>query len=100
MSDEVKVHLSVQERADLLEYWQICEQHQKALNDELVRMLEPHPEFGPLIKAMSPAQQEAQNARSMELQRRAIVGGEWAPYIANLREQGVTYAKMGISFAG
>src|SRR5439155_12659883 len=34
----------------------------------------------------------------IELQRRAVIDGDWAPYLDDLRKQGVTYAQMGVTF--
>ena len=41
---------------------------------------------------------EEQNRRARELLRRAMTDGDWEPYLADLREQGGTYARMGLSF--
>ena len=57
-------------------------------------------EFGPLVRAMPMEQQEAQNQRSRELLRRALVDGEWSVYVTDLRQQGSLYAKIGVSFSG
>ena len=89
-----------QVRADLEEYWRVYERHHQEVNDELTVALAPHPEFGPVLRMMSPEMQQAQNAKSFELQRRAVIDGDWEPYLADAREQGATYAKMGISFGG
>src|SRR5687768_5759705 len=47
---------------------------------------------------MSPQQIEQQNRESRERQRLAAIDGNWAPYLEDTRQQGINYAKMGISF--
>jgi rsbT co-antagonist protein RsbR len=37
-------------------------------------------------------------ARNHELQRGALRDGDWGPYLEHMRNQGMSYAKMGISF--
>lgn len=79
-------------------YWSFYEPIAPALQDELKEELLSVAEFAELIRAMPPEETARQNARSLALQRAAILDGRWDDYFADLGQQGVVYAKMGISF--
>ncbi len=83
----------------LSDFWTIYDRDYDAIQVATRRLADAHPEFGPIVRQMNPAQLAAQNERSRELLRGAIAG-DWAAYDAELRVQGATYAKMGLSFAG
>ena len=91
--------LSSQDKEALADYWRFYEPNAAAINVELMKVIERLPNWGPIIKAMSPEQMEAQNKRGMDLQRAALLDGNWSGYLADLHEQGKGYAKAGISFA-
>ncbi len=91
--------LDDESRSAIKEYWSFYEPHAAAINEELLVVCEKIPSFGPVIRAMTPAQAAQQNERGMALQRAAILDAKWAPYLADLRQQGMQYASMGISFA-
>jgi signal transduction histidine kinase len=57
------------------------------------------PSFATLLETMSPELRAQQQARSMEVQREALVEGRWEPYDDDLRTQGKVYAQMGIAFS-
>jgi rsbT co-antagonist protein RsbR len=69
-----------------------------AINEELRESLIALPEWAPIIKAMSQSQLEKQNRESRERQRMAAVDGNWTPYLEDTRQQGMNYARMGVSF--
>jgi rsbT co-antagonist protein RsbR len=52
------------------------------------------------MKSMTEEQSEAQSRESRERLRGAILDGEWDSYLDYLRDQGATYAQMGVSFSG
>lgn len=87
------------DRAAIQTYWTFYEPLAPALSDELMPAVEKLPGFGPIIRSMTPAQLAEQNARSLQLQRTAILDGDWKPYLGDLRTQGKTYATMGVSFS-
>lgn len=99
-SDQVSpdVNLTLAEERDIREYWAVYTGIFEPMNQRLTEMLWDHPVWGSIFKSMSAEQLAAQNARSLELQRAAIVERAWRPYVDEMQSQGVVYAKMGISF--
>ena len=95
-----KLHFSAVEQRALLDYWRLYEQHHQAIADETRPIFTEHPEFGPLLRGMSVADQEESGNKSRERLRAAIEDGDWQPYETELRTQGAFYAQLGISFAG
>jgi len=82
----------------MAEYWAFFEPIADQINAELRESLLALPEWAPMIKAMSEEQMTAQNKASLDKQRRAIVDGDWAPYLEDTRAQGTQYARAGVSF--
>ncbi len=95
-----RIRLTAADKAALAAYWQFFEPLMDDLNGELRESLDELPEWQALVRMQSPQQAAERNVKSRELQGDAIVGGNWAPYLADLREQGIAYAQMGVSFAG
>jgi anti-anti-sigma regulatory factor len=91
--------LSPEEKAALREFMLFYEPHAAVIQVELTRACEDMPEWGPIIRAMTPKQMAEQNKRSLDLQRAAILDDRWQPYLADLHTQGIQYAKAGTSFA-
>ncbi len=56
------------------------------------------PVFAQLLRSMDPSTREAQAAASLELERRALLEGDWEPYAAHLHQLGAAYAHMGVAF--
>ena len=93
-----RVRLSPEDKASLLAYWKYYEPIAGDIGDSLRKSLAALPEWAPLLHALTPSQIAEQDRRNLELQRRAIVDGDWAPYLQDLHHQGVQYAKMGVTF--
>jgi rsbT co-antagonist protein RsbR len=91
--------LDADAKAAIGEYWRFYEPLAHAINDELIPVCERIPDFGPVIRGMTPEQMAEQNERSLALQRAAILNDTWMPYLTDLRQQGAHYAGMGIRFA-
>jgi PAS domain S-box-containing protein len=89
--------LSFDEQRGLVDYWNIYEMHQADVRAELTARVEQHPEYRVVLQGAGP-QSEEQQGRSIELQRHAIMDGDWAPYLESLRAQGRHYAQAGLSF--
>ncbi len=88
------------EEIDLLKkYFEYSLKYQNELNEIITSELANHPLFGPLISAQSIEQREAQNKRSLELQRAAIYEGKWDEYVQDLMQQGEVYAKMNVKYS-
>lgn len=62
------------------------------------RELKEHPVFGPLIMSIPEDVAKARSEISRKLQENAILHGDWEPYVDNLIDQGMMYAKMGLEF--
>lgn len=98
MTLPTRIRLTNEDKASLAEYWAFYEPIAAEISAELKASLLQLPEWAPVIRAMTPQQEAEQNARSLHQQRTALRDGNWAPYLEDLRVQGVTYAKMGVSF--
>src|SRR5687767_8365985 len=85
-------NLTVDEQKGLRDYWQIYETHREPFMAALMRMVADHPEFASILQLES-----GQQEKSFELQRRAIIEGDWDPYLKILKTQGARYAQMGHS---
>jgi rsbT co-antagonist protein RsbR len=88
------------DRQGLEDFWNVYDAHYDEISEQARIHLADDPEFGPLMKAMTEQQAEAQGRESRENLRAAILDGEWDPYLSYLRDQGATYAQMGVSFSG
>jgi rsbT co-antagonist protein RsbR len=86
------------ERATLEDLWGVYDAHYDEITKDTERYLADDDEFGPLMKTMSLEMREQQSRHARELLRAAMVDGQWEAYYADLHEQGVTYARTGLSF--
>jgi rsbT co-antagonist protein RsbR len=92
------MRITAEDKAALAAYWQFFEPIAGEVNTELRESLAQLPEWAPILRGMNPAQAAQQEREGRERQRVALVEGNWAPYLEDLRVQGVTYANMGVSF--
>lgn len=92
------MRISAEDKVALAAYWKFFEPHSKQINDALRASLLQLPEWAPLVRAQTPSQIEQQEREGLERQRAAVLDGNWAPYLEDLRKQGITYANMGVSF--
>jgi PAS domain S-box-containing protein len=83
----------------LKHYFEFNKRYYDKTNKELATVIENHPVWGPLLGQITPEQQEANRKRSLELQRLAIFEGKWEDYTKDLIAQGITYARMNISYS-
>jgi rsbT co-antagonist protein RsbR len=93
-----RLRLTVEDKAAIKTYWEFFEPRSQAVNEQLRQSLLALPEWAPIINSLSPAQLEKQNEEGRVRQRLAAVDGNWAPYLEDLRQQGMNYARMGVSF--
>lgn len=93
-----RLRLTPDDKIALKTYWEFYEPFAGQVNKELREALLQLPEWGPIIRAMTPAQIAQSDEDSVRRQRVAAIDGNWAPYLEDLRQQGITYAKMGVSF--
>jgi rsbT co-antagonist protein RsbR len=88
---------SIDQRS-LKDLWTVYEAHYEEIDQDGMRDLAGDPEFGPLIASMSPQVLQEQSRHGQELLGRAMLDGDWEPYLADLHEQGGNYARAGLSF--
>jgi rsbT co-antagonist protein RsbR len=88
-----------EDRGGLRDFWTVYDTDYEQISAELTVSLARHPEIGPLIAQMSPEQRAEQDKVSREQMRKLIFEGVWEPYLDNLRTQGATYARGGLSFS-
>lgn len=93
-----RIRITAEDKAALAAYWRFFEPIAVEINHELRESLAQLPEWAPIIRGMNPAQAAQQERESRERQRLALIDGNWAPYLEDLRTQGVIYANMGVSF--
>jgi len=93
-----RLRLTAEDKQAIKAYWEFIEPHMDSINDQLRESLLELPEWAPIIKAMPKSLIEQQNREGRERQRLAAVDGNWTPYLEDTRQQGTTYAKMGVSF--
>jgi rsbT co-antagonist protein RsbR len=80
------------------DFWEVYDAHYEQVGEELKVWLDEDPEFGPMFGNMPPEQWAGQQRESRRLLRRAIVEGDWGPYLEDLRAQGRGYAAADLSF--
>ena len=93
-----RLRLTAEDKRAIKAYWDFIEPHMDSINDQLRQSLVELPEWAPIIKAIPKAELDKQNRESRERQRLAFVDGDWAPYLEDTRQQGMNYARMGVSF--
>lgn len=95
---QTRMRLTAEDKAALAEYWRFFEPIAPEINKELRESIAELPEWSPILRSMTPEQIAERDAKSRELQRTAFVEGNYVPYLTDLREQGMGYAKLGVSF--
>lgn len=93
-----RLRLTASDKAAMAVYWEFYEPIADEIDKELRESLLELPEWAPMIKAVPEAQAAAQAREGRERQKKAIVGGDWAPYLEDVRAQGAQYARAGVSF--
>ena len=88
------------EKEKLQAYYIFYKEVEPLIQEEGEKILATHPFWGPVLIAIPKEVRDKQNKISSELQRDAIFNNNWEPYILNLIEQGIMYAKMGLDFRG
>src|SRR5215211_1731786 len=91
-------HLAPEEKQGLQDYWNVYEAHREEVTAELAKMAASHPEFKFILQNASAQPSPEQQARSLEIQRNAVLHQDWDPYLKNLQQQGMNYARGGLSF--
>jgi len=94
-----KITTNARDAKALAAYWKFYEPLAAELGEQLRLACLELPAFAEVMRSMTPQQIAEQDARSQQLQRAALVDGEWGPYLTDLAQQGAGYAQMGIGFA-
>lgn len=95
---ELAPSLSDLEKREILAYHKVYEQYADEFARTATEKLTNHPIFGKLIAHIPEEDRERTNKLSRQLQQDAIINNNWEPYIEYQIEQGISYAKMGLSF--
>jgi PAS domain S-box-containing protein len=90
--------LSPVEKQGLQDYWKVYEAHREEISAKLLEMASQHEEFKFILQNTASQPSAEEQARSRELQRNAVLHGDWDPYLRNLHRQGMVYAQAGLSF--
>ncbi len=79
-------------------FWKVYEAHREEVTAKLGEMASQHPEFKLILQNRIVQPTPEEQARSRELQRDAVLQGDWKPYLEDLQAQGMHYAKAGLNF--
>ena len=90
--------LSPKEKQGLQDYWTVYEAYWKEVTAQLEEMALKHQEFKFIMQNPAARPTEEQRARNLEFQQNAILHQDWEPYLTNLQQQGMNYARGGLSF--
>lgn len=90
--------VSPEDQLAMKEFWEVMDRHRESIDAQLREQVAAIPEFAELLRQMDPAQEAQRQQRTRELQKQALVNGEWSEYLADQRAQGESYARSGISF--
>jgi rsbT co-antagonist protein RsbR len=93
---EVSPEPAVQEGLRL--FWEVYEAHYDQIQEHTLKAAAEYPAFAAVLRRMPPEQMAEQSRLSRELMTRAVLEGDWEPYLANLRAQGENYARAGLTF--
>ncbi len=83
----------------MYDYWQVYEAHRDEITGQLLAMASQHPEFRAILQnqASRPASADEQRHND-KIQRNAILHNDWEPYLKSLQQQGMNYARDGLTF--
>ncbi len=82
----------------LLDFWLVYDKHCEALDAALLRFAQNHPELRRLGGVLSSEQMQSERRRSRERMYK-VAHGDFAPYIAHVKQQGKAYARLGMQIA-
>ncbi len=86
--------LTDEELNALREFWQVCEPRYDEIVADIASDARSHPELGGLLGSTDPTDLEPTRG----LLARAIMDGDWAPYLARMADAGVRCAEAGLDF--
>lgn len=80
------------------EFWRIYDERHDEIQEHLLQQAREMPDFARVIDRMSADELEESDRRSRALMKDALLNDEWGPLEDHQREEGATYAAMGIPF--
>ncbi|WP_421897101.1 sensor histidine kinase [Marinoscillum sp.] len=80
-------------------YDDFMDEHHHDIAEKLRMILAKHPVLGAILNSMTTEQLDQQDEESRILQKKAIREQAWDSYAAQLLDQGVAYAQMGLQFS-
>ena len=89
--------LTQEERHGLRDFWHVHEAHLAEINASIMEMASQHPELKIILQNQSAKPTAEQQAEALAIQRNAVLHNDWEPYLKNLQQQGMMYARAGIS---
>jgi PAS domain S-box-containing protein len=90
--------LTPDQRQGLQDYWKVYEAHRDEITLRVLEMASQHPEFKFILQDPAAQRTAEEQARNHEIQRNAILHNDWEPYLKDLQQQGMNYARAGLSF--
>ena len=75
-------------------YWRFFEPRSARINANIRRIAAASPVWGRLLASVP----VGESPRASQLQRAAILEGQWEPYIASLHDQGTQSTQHGVSY--
>ena len=85
--------------AGMRDYWNVYDRHYDEIRLVLMAELSADEEVGRLIRTTPPEVLEENSKQSREMSHRAIMEGDWEPYLESLKTQGSMYAQGQLTFA-
>jgi PAS domain S-box-containing protein len=82
----------------LVEYWRFYEPRAQAIAREVRTLATRLPAWRAVFESMPAEESESRTVRNIALQRAAILDGDWSPYLAELRSQGIAFADAGVPY--
>lgn len=86
------------DKVALRAFWGFYEPLAPEFSEALKESVSAMPVFTEIIRSMSAEEMQRRDAHTLQLQRAAILEGDWEPLLSDLREQGAGYASLGVSF--
>lgn len=90
--------LTPDERKGLEAYWRVYEAHREEIATEVLQMAGQHPEFKHILQDQSLQPSAEEQTENQQIQRNAVLHSDWEPYLRSLQQQGMNYARGGLSF--
>ncbi len=90
--------LTAEDQAGLQDFFQVYDAHYDEIMLDLFQSMDGDSNIEMMARLALPEQAVIQQRQARDLQRRAILAGDWTPYLGYLTEQGVRYAQDGQSF--